>query len=71
MYKLVDIRDWIDFFDGKLKIKRVKFDVTKTFQSIMDIMNFRAGLMNVQLEFEAIFSLFDDQGDYGQDDLLE
>ena len=57
----------MDYFDGNLKLKMVKFDIMSTIKSIIDITNFRANLLNVKIDFEANFSSNDDQG---RNDLL-
>ena len=49
LFKLLDIRDWIAFFEGDLTINSVKFDVIKAMQTVKDIMNYRANLMNMNI----------------------
>lgn len=67
LYKLEDIRDWIDIYDDKFKVKNLKFDVCKTIKTIIDVMNFRVESQQINLEFEARFYIDDFQR---QNDLL-
>ena len=55
LYKLEDIRDWIDIYDDKFKVKGLKFDVCKTIKTIIDVMNFRVESQQINLQFEARF----------------
>lgn len=59
LFRLLDIRDWLDFFDGKLRVKNIRFDVVETLQTIKDIVNYRADLGKVRIEFQTIFTVHD------------
>lgn len=59
LFRLLDIRDWLDFFDGTLSVRNFRFDVVETLQTIKDIVNYRADLGKVRIEFQAIFTVHD------------